>query len=156
VLAAKSLVVTVPVLVAAAVGVVAAVGVGRLILPGNGFTDLPSVWEGPTLRAAGGTVLYCGLIALVSLGMAALIRDTAVAITTVVGLLYVFPTVAQFITNVRLLELIEKYAPLNAGLAVQTTLGRAAIGPWAGLGVLALWSAAALIAGTARFLLTDP
>jgi ABC-2 type transport system permease protein len=38
---------------------------------------------------------------------------------------------------------------MNAGLAVQSTTGLDAlpIGPWAGLGVLAVWAAAALSLG---------
>ena len=48
---------------------------GRLILPGNGFTathgyPLLSLADGPTLRAACGSVLYLALIALLSLGIA--------------------------------------------------------------------------------------
>ena len=158
VLAAKAVVVMVPVLGAAALGVLGSLAVARLILPGNGFTAVPSLGDEATLRAAGGTVAYCGLIGLLSLGLAALVRDAAVAMTTVVGLLYMFPILARFITSERGQELIAMYAPLNAGLAVQTTLGvdRAPIGPWAGLGVLALWSAAAMAAGAARFVGGDP
>jgi ABC-2 type transport system permease protein len=158
VFAAKAIVVTASAMVAAAVGVLASMGVAHLILPGNGFTNLPSLGDEATLRAATGTVLYCGLIAVMSLGLAALLRDTAVAITAVVGLLYVFPIVARFITSARGLELIATYAPMNAGLAVQTTLGldRAPIGPWAGLGVLAGWTAVVAAAGVGRFVLRDP
>jgi ABC-2 type transport system permease protein len=39
--------------------------------------------------------------------------------------------------------------PMSAGLAIQATtrLSSLPIGPWAGLGVLAAWTAAALLAG---------
>ncbi len=43
------------------------------------------------LRAAAGSVLYLVLIALLSLGLATAVRDSAAAIGLVLGLLYVFP-----------------------------------------------------------------
>jgi ABC-2 type transport system permease protein len=46
---------------------------------------------------------------------------------------------------------------MNAGLAVQATrhLGALPIGPWPGLGVLAAWAAAALLAGGLLLRLRD-
>ena len=69
---------------------------GQLILPGHGFTAAHgypplSLGDGPVLRAAAGSVLYLALIALLSLGVAAAVRDTAAAIGAVLGLLYVVP-----------------------------------------------------------------
>jgi hypothetical protein len=40
------------------------------------------------LRAAGGSVLYLALIALLSLGVAAVVRDSAAATGAVLGLVY--------------------------------------------------------------------
>jgi ABC-2 type transport system permease protein len=162
VLLAKAGVVTAAVLGAGMLGVLGSLLAGRIILPGNGFTAANgypplSLADGPTLRAAGGTVLYCGLIALLAVGVGTLIRDTAAAIATVLSLLYLFPIVGQFISNPQWNMWIQRYAPMNAGLAVQSTIGldRLPIGPWAGLGVLATWSAAALVAGTAMFVVRD-
>ena len=72
---------------------------GRLLLPGNGFTTahgypLLSLGDGPTLRAAAGSVLYLALIALLSLGIATPVRDSAAAIGVVLGLLYLFPIIS--------------------------------------------------------------
>ena len=58
---------------------------GRLILPGHGYTPANgypalSLADGTVLRAAAGTVLYLALIALLSLGVATAVRDSAVAI----------------------------------------------------------------------------
>ncbi len=44
-------------------------------------------------------------------------------------------------------ELVQRYSPMTAGLAIQRTVDRVdsvPIGVWAGLGVLAGWSMAAL------------
>jgi hypothetical protein len=51
----------------------------------------------------------------------------------------------------------ERYAPMNAGLTIQDTTGLRglAISPWGGLGVLAAWAAAALLAGGLLLRLRD-
>ena len=154
VLAAKAVILTGLALAAGTVAVLASVLAGRLILAGHGFTpahgyellspDSPSV-----LRAAAGSVLYLALIALFSLGVATAVRDSAVAIGIVLGLLYLFPIVANVVGNAHWHRHLEQIGPMTAGLAIQATtdLSSLPISPWAGLGVLAAWSAAALLAG---------
>jgi ABC-2 type transport system permease protein len=154
VLTAKAAVLTGPVLVAAAVAVLGSVLAGRLILPGHGigpahgYPDL-SLASGPVLRAAAGSVLYLALIALLSLGIAAAVRDGAAAIGIILGLLYLFPTLGQVVGSSSWHRHFEQLAPMTAGLAIQATTGlrSLSISPWAGLGVLAGWAAAALLAG---------
>jgi ABC-2 type transport system permease protein len=153
VLGAKASVATGLVLVAGAIAALGSLVAGVLILPGHGFTvargftDL-SLSYSPTLRAALGSVLYLGLIVVLSMGIAAVIRDSAVSIGLALGLLYLFPVVASFIGNQTWHNRIGRYTPM-AGLNVQATTGLHSlpIGPWGGLGVLAAWSAAALLAG---------
>ena len=101
----------------------------------------------PGLKA--GSVLYFALIALLSLGVAAAVRDSALAIGTVLGLLYAFPIVTVVLGNSHLARHIQQIAPMTAGLAIQatTSLRSLPISPWAGLGVLAGWAAAALLLG---------
>ena len=162
VLAAKAILVTALVLVAGAVAVFGSVLAGHLILPGHGFTSARGfhpVWlsYGPTLRAASGSVLYLALIALLSLGVAVVIRDSAVVIGTVLALLYLFPILLAFIGNAHWQHRLERWTPTVAGLTIQDTTGlrSLAITPWAGLGVLALWAAGALLAGGLAFRLRD-
>ena len=136
---------------------------GRVILPGNGFTAARgftpiSLTDWPTLRAAAGSVLYLGLIGLLALGAATVVRDSAVAIGTVLGLLYLSPIVAAFLGGDPVWQRrIERYSPMSAGLAIQATTGlrHLSIGPWEGLGVLAAWAAAALLAGGLLLRLRD-
>jgi ABC-2 type transport system permease protein len=154
VLAAKAAIVGTLTLAAATVAVLASVLAGRLILPGHGFTAangfaaLP-LTDGSTLRAAVGTVLYLGLIALLGVGIAALVRDSAASVGAVLGLLYLFPLVAALVPDATLRRHLQQIGPMSAGLAVQATqdLGGQPIGPWAGLGVLAAWAAGALLLG---------
>lgn len=162
VLAAKAILLTALVLVAGAVAVFGSVLAGHLILPGHGFTPargFQPVWlsYGPTLRAASGSVLYLGLIALMSLGVAAIVRDSAVSIGIVLALLYLFPIVLAFVGNARWQHRLERWTPTVAGLTIQDTVGlhSLAITPWAGLGVLAIWAGAALLAGGIALRLRD-
>jgi ABC-2 type transport system permease protein len=147
------------------VGVLAVTGcllAGRFILPGAGFDAahgyaLVSITHSPTLRAAVGSVLYLVLIALLSLGIATAIRDTAVSIGVVLGLLYLFPLVAQTVNSPTWQRHLEQIGPMTAGLSIQATtnLRSLPISPWAGLGVLATWSAGALLIGGLHLHLRD-
>ncbi|HEX4033737.1 MAG TPA: hypothetical protein VHX66_04770 [Solirubrobacteraceae bacterium] len=156
VLAAKAANITALTLIAATLATAGCLISGRLLLPSAGLDQahgyaLVSITHGPTLRAAVGSVLYLGLIALLSLGIATIARDTAVSTGIVLGLLYLPPLLAQLVTG-SLRRHLEQIAPMSAGLAIQATRHTKTlpIPPWAGLGVLAAWAAGALlISGTA-------
>ncbi|GAA4592476.1 ABC transporter permease [Planotetraspora phitsanulokensis] len=154
VLTAKAAVLTALTLAAGTLAVLASVLAGRLILPGNGFTSahghpLPSLADGPMLRAAAGSVLYLVLVALLSLGVATAVRDSAAAVGVVLGLLYLFPIVILVVSDQDWQRLLWQISPMNAGLTIQATtrLSGLPLSPWAGLGVLAAWAAAALLGG---------
>jgi ABC-2 type transport system permease protein len=128
---------------------------GRLFLPAAGLNPahgyaLVSIAYGPTLRAAFGSVLYLGLIALLSLGIGVIVRDTAVSTGIVLGLLYLPPLLAQLVSGPWRRHLLQ-IAPMTAGLAIQATRNIRAlpISPWAGLGVLAAWAGGMLLVGLA-------
>lgn len=156
VLLAKASVVTAAALIAGALGVVGSLLAGRFILDGSGY-PLPSLADGPTLRAAAGSVLYLGLIALLSLGAGTIIRDTAGAVTAMVLLLYVAPFALALVSDPQLRERLHRFGPTTAGQAIQATtdLGQLPIAPWAGLGVLAGYTAAALLIGAVLFTVRD-
>jgi len=147
------------------VGLVAVAGcliAGRLLLPHAGLNPahgypLIALDHPATLRAAAGTVIYLILIALLSLGIATITRETAVSIGAVFGLLYLPPIAAQLIHDPTWRRHIQQLAPMTAGLAIQATrnLHTLPIAPWAGLGVLAAWAAAALLAGGLLLRLRD-
>jgi ABC-2 type transport system permease protein len=154
VLAAKAAVVTALVLTAGTIGVLGSVLAGRLILPGNGYTPADgypalSPADGTVLRAAGGSVLYLALIALLSLGIAVAVREPAVAIGVVLGLLYLIPILSLVVGSPGLQRHLQQISPMTAGLEIQASIGLHSlpVSPWAGLGVLAAWAAAGLLAG---------
>lgn len=151
VLAAKAFVVTGLVLAAGVVAVLGSVLAGHALLAGG----LPLT--GPVVRAAAGSVLYLALIALLGVGVAAMVRDAAAAVGLVLGLLYLTPVVTTLVSDPTWHDRLRSWSPMTAGLAIQSTVDLDAepIAPWPGLGVLALWAAAALVAGALTVRLRD-
>jgi ABC-2 type transport system permease protein len=161
-LAAKAAVVTALILAAGALAAAGSLLAGWLILPGHGFTRAHgfaplTLANGPVLRATAGSVLYLALIGLLSLGAATAVRDSAVAIGIVLGLLYLVPIVAAVVTNATVQRHLLQAAPMTSGLDIQATTGLRTLplSPWQGLAVLAAWAAGALLAGGLLLRLRD-
>jgi ABC-2 type transport system permease protein len=155
-LAAKAGVVSALTLVAALPAVAISVLARRLVLSAHGFA-VPSPASGAELRAAAGSVLYLLLIALLSLGLALLIRDTGIAIGAVLALLYLFPLIGHAFGNPHWQRHLEQISPMTAGLLIQrtTNLNTLPLSPWQGLAVLAAWSASVLLGGALALRLRD-
>jgi ABC-2 type transport system permease protein len=158
---AKATLLSALVLTASTLAIAGAALAGRLILPGHGFTPphgYPSLTSAPDLRAAVDAVLYLTLIALLSLGLATAVRDSATAIGVVLGVLYLFPLAAGAISNPTLARHLDQIGPLPAGLDAQATIGMNGLPltPWQGLGVVALWTAVALLLGALALKYRDP
>lgn len=160
VLIAKSGIVLGVILSAGLIAVLGSFFLGEGILQGNGFVyangyPAASLGDGPTLRAVLGSVLYLGALGLMGLGTGAILRSTAAAVTTTLGILYL-PMIVQTFLSESARELVQSYAPMPAGLAVQTTVANSGssltgdpvpIGPLAGLGIVCAYAVAALILG---------
>ncbi|HMH38622.1 MAG TPA: ABC transporter permease subunit [Streptosporangiaceae bacterium] len=153
-LSAKGAVVSAVTLVTGAVAVLASVLAGGWLLARHDLTaahgyETLSLGNGSVLRAAAGSVLYLALIALFSVGVAAAVRDSAVAIGMVLSLLFLFPILSSVITSPGLHRHLEQLSPMTAGLYIQATtnLRSLPLTPWQGLGVLAAWAAGAMLAG---------
>ncbi|GGQ14751.1 hypothetical protein BKA00_002004 [Actinomadura coerulea] len=145
VLAAKAVVVG---LASLAAGLVAAFGSVLLAGPVEHAHGLaaPSLAHGAVLRAVTGTGALFALIAVFSLAVAVIVRRGAPAITIVL-LLLIVPQIVATGLPLSAARWLERLTPA-AGFAVQQTVDRAgqSIGPWAGLGVLCAYTAAALAA----------
>ena len=162
VLAAKVAVVGTASLIAGALAVLASVLAGRLLLDGHGIDPAHgyaalSLADGTVLRAAAGSALYLTLIALLGLGIATAIRDSATSIGVVLGLLYLFPIIAGFVGDPGWKRHLDQVSPMVAGMYIQATtdLPSLPLTPWQGLGVLAAWAAGALLAGGLLLSLRD-
>jgi hypothetical protein len=156
--AGKLVVVSVLASVCGAAGVLGAVTAAGRILPGNGFSPAngyPALsWSsGSTVRAAGGTVIYLVLIAVLSVGVAAIVRDTAGALIAVFAALFVSPILTTLIADPAWHRRLEKYSPMTAGLSVQST--RDVTNPWAGLVILAAYAIGAGLVGAVLLHLRD-
>jgi ABC-2 type transport system permease protein len=161
VLLVKAGVVTALALAAGLAAVAGSLLAGSGILTSSGFTagsGYPhlALTEASTVRAAAGTVLYFGLVAVLSVGIGAIVRDTAGAVTTALGVLYVFPLLASFVSDPDWQEWLERISP-TSGMNIQQTVGldEMVVGPWAGLGILAGWAGAAMLLGTLLFRFRD-
>jgi ABC-2 type transport system permease protein len=145
VLLAKALVLTGAVLVTGSLAVLGSLAVGGAILNHNGFDG----YGGPMWQAGFGTVVYLVLVGLLALGVGTALRDTAGAITAMLALLFLAPVITGLVHDPDWRTWLDKLSPMQAGLAIQNTmrLDRLPIGPWAGLGVLAAWAAAAIALG---------
>lgn len=146
--AAKAVTLAGTVTVAGTVAVLGSLLTGRLLLPRQGF-PAPALTDGPTLRATAGSILYLTLIALLGLGLAAVVRSSATGVGLLLGVLYLLPIVAQVLGDPQWQRLLHRIGPMSAGLLIQATtdLDSLPLSPWAGLGVTAGWAAAALVAG---------
>lgn len=149
------------ILVLAKLGVVAVLGLLAGIVAVWGSlvaTPLSLPWDNHlTQRAAVGTVLYFGLLALMSGGVALVLRDTAGSLIVLLAVLYAAPIVALFVSSPRWQHRIHRFSPMDAGLAIQATRDFAAqhIGPWGGVGLLSIYAGAAVVLGTLVFLVRD-
>lgn len=134
--------------VSGALGVLSSYVCGRLLLPGRGY-HLGSLTDPAVLRATSGSLLYLILVALLGLGLAAMVREPAAAIGVALSLLYVFPLIAAVVTEKHWKRHLEQIQPMGAGLNIQSTvnLHNLVLSPWAGLGVLAAWAFGALAVG---------
>jgi len=101
-------------------------------------------------RAVIGSALYLAVIALVGLGLGALIRNAAGAIAALFGLLYGLPLAASFLPGSMAVD-VAKYLPANAGQAVTTVQpDPTMLQPWTGFGVLCAYAAVLIAVSAAR------
>jgi ABC-2 type transport system permease protein len=152
VLMAKALVIGGLVLVAGLLSSLLAYVLGLAVLDANGYTPAngyPDPTFAEALRGVAGTGVYLAALALLGLGVGAILRRTAAALTTVFCLLWV-PLIVVSILPMDLGLKIARFCPMLAGLAIQSTVTRPddiPIAPGAGLAVICGYAAVALLAG---------
>ena len=104
---------------------------------------------GTELRAIVGTAVYLAVVALFSLGVTAMLRHTAAAISTVFAVLWV-PLIVISMLPMDVGLKIGRFCPMLAGLAIQRStdaVDAIPIAPGVGLLVACAYAAAALAAG---------
>ncbi|MFF6878629.1 MULTISPECIES: ABC transporter permease [unclassified Streptomyces] len=137
--AAKAAVIAVPALLAGLVTALAALLVGRAGL-GSAADTLST---GEQVRGVVGCGVYLMLMALFAAGLAALLRSGVATLSLLIPFILVVSFVIGDATGT-----VADFLPDKAGqLVLRESYGGASLGPWSGLAVTALWTAAALLAG---------
>jgi ABC-2 type transport system permease protein len=152
VLAAKAIVLGAVVLAVGLVACLPAYLFGLSLLQANGFDatyGYAAPTFGETVRGVGGTAVYLAALALLGLGIGAILRHTAAAISAVLGLLWV-PLMLVWMLPMDVGLKVARFCPMIAGLAIQRTVERSdtvPISPGAGLALFCAYAAAALGGG---------
>ncbi|MFF7377166.1 ABC transporter permease [Streptomyces massasporeus] len=136
--AAKAAVIAVPALLTGLVTALAALLVGRAGL-GPAADTLST---GEQTRAVVGCGVYLMLMALLAAGVAALLRSGVATLSLLVPFILVVSFVIGDATGT-----VADFLPDKAGQLVLRETYDGTLGPWSGLAVTALWTAAALLAG---------
>jgi ABC-2 type transport system permease protein len=102
-------------------------------------------------RAVLGSAAYLALAAVLGLGLGALLRSTAAAVTALFGLLFGLQLLAGLIPGATGVTL-EKFMPSTAGQAIASIHPDPAtsLSPWTGLGLFMLYAVVVLAAGARR------
>jgi ABC-2 type transport system permease protein len=148
-LAAKGVVFALLVLVAGEVVAVGSFFIGAAIL----HSHAPVALSDPGVtRAVLGAGLYLAVLGLFSMAIGGLMRHTAGAISTAIGVVFVLPIIASFLPG-NWGQHIHDYLPSVAGpmIAQAHQSTDQVLSPWQGFGVFCAWTA--LLLGAAFYLL---
>ena len=119
---------------------------------GHGITA-PALSQPGALRAIVLTGASLTLIGLFGLGLGAIIRHTAAAITAAIGLLFVILILSNFLPQ-NWQDHVDKWIPFNAGSQIWTVVtdpGSHLFSAWTGFGVFAGYAVIAIAAGFMLF-----
>ncbi|MBB6000467.1 ABC transporter permease subunit [Streptomonospora salina] len=117
------------------------------------FGDAVIYETAPVLHGVVGVGGYMAGLALFTLGLGLLLRSTAGAITTVVGVVLALPMISQMISN-DTLDAIVEHMPARAGTTLMAGTGDPYSGGVAAL-LLAGWAAVSLVLGFAALARRD-
>ncbi len=121
---------------------------GQAILAGS--TPHATLLQPGVARAVIGGGLYLTVLGLLALGLAALIRHTAGAITAFVGILLILPLIVQALPS-SVADALGRYMPATIGVRLLTVNPAARLlptfSPWVGFAVLCGYAAFFLLLG---------
>lgn len=109
-----------------------------------------SISDDNVLRAVIGAGLYMAVIAMFSMGVAAMLRSTVLSLGLLMAFFFL---VSSILAGVPATRDVAVYLPDQAGSRVMQVVpgaldsGDVPYGPWGGFGIMCAWTAAALIGG---------
>lgn len=120
--------------------------VGQQILSGK--TPTASLFDPSVVRAVLGGGLYLAALGLLALGLATIIRHTAAAISTFVGVLFILPIISDVLPS-SFADDVGRFLPQNIGTVMLTAHyhGTDPFGPWTGFCLLCGYAVVLLIVG---------
>jgi ABC-2 type transport system permease protein len=113
-----------------------------------------SLSDSGVLRATIGAGLYLTVFGLFAMGIGTLIRHSAGAISTAIGVAFLLPILAGLLPDTSFWNHLVSYLPEQAGslvYLVHETSSQITLSAWEGFGVLCIW--AALVLGIGGYLL---
>ncbi|MET8558510.1 ABC transporter permease [Streptomyces sp. NPDC004959] len=120
--------------------------VGQLILGDHGA----SIGDHGVLRAVFGAALYMTLIAMFSMGVAAMLRSPLLSLGILMPFFFI---ISSILGNVNATKKVGQYLPDQAGTKIMQVVpplhDNTPYGPWGGLLIMVAWVAAALLVGYA-------
>ncbi|MHB8574445.1 MAG: ABC transporter permease subunit [Dehalococcoidia bacterium] len=144
-LAAKAIVFAVTAFIVGTVACFAAYFVFQAFLSDSSLHS--SIGDPGVFRALIGGGLYLAVFGLLGLGLGAIVRRSAGAIATLLGLLFVPQILVQLLPQAWK-DTVGPYVPMQAGGSIYSARPEAgALGPWAGFGVFCLYAVVALGVG---------
>ncbi len=108
---------------------------------------------GTVLTAIIGCALFVTMVALIAFALGSIVRHTAGAITSAIGLLFVLPIIIQILPNTWRWD-IMRFFPDSAGRVLSKTIGQDnphLWSAWPQFGVTVIWAAVLLAAGASLF-----
>lgn len=123
-----------------------AFSLGQRILSGK--TPTASLSDPTVLRAVVSGGLYLAVLGLLALGLATIIRHTAAAISTFVGLLFILPIISDVLPS-SFSNDVNRFLPAAIGTVMLSAHyhGVDPFGPWASFGLLCAYTLAVLVVG---------
>jgi ABC-2 type transport system permease protein len=113
------------------------------------FSGTDVITPAHVLTAIIGTALFVTAVALIAFGLGAIIRHTAGAITSAIGLMFVLPIIVQLLPNQWRWDLV-RFLPHAAGQVLSTTVGPSNQHMWSAwpqFGVTLIYAAVLVLAG---------
>jgi ABC-2 type transport system permease protein len=126
---------------------------GRVTPNSATVTNSFVVTSGHVLTAIIGTALLVTMAAIIAFGLGAIIRHTAGAIASSVGLLFVLPIIIQLLPHTWRWDII-RFIPTSAGDVLSATVGQSnehLWSAWPQFGVTVIWAAVLVGAGAYLF-----